>query len=1228
MRTKHPTLGDESPEVEQLRRRLEEAEETLHALRTGQVDAVVVSGPKGEQIFVLKGAEQPYRVFVETMNEGAVTLLADGTIAYSNGRFAEMVKTPLEQVIGRAFEEFVAPDHRDRWKALVACGLLGNCKEEMALLSEGGDAVWAELSLSPVQLDTTIGICLIVSDITERKRAEELRAYLAAIVDTTDDAIIGKDLDGTILSWNAGAKKLYGYAAREVMGRSIAMLVPPDRVDEAFGILQRVGRGERIESFETERIRKDGQRIHVSLTVSTVRDAEGRIDGVSTIARDITERKRMEQALRDLNENLERLVAERTAELQAILDAAPVPIWIAHDAECRRITGNVHADQTVMQVPRGGNISASASPGEAAVSYKMFRKGRELRPEDMPAQVAAATGRPVTAEEEVDLVFPDGRTVSLLLCAAPLLDVEGRVRGAVTAGADVTNLRRVERALRDSEERLDLALRASQEGVWDWNCETRAVWYSSRWKEMLGYAESEIEPHASAWERLLHPDDQLRVGAALEAFQLGQQKFEVEFRLRHKDGHYVDILSRGIPVRREAGGPVVRMVGTHFDLTERKRAEASLRLFRRLIDASNDGVQVIDPETLRFLDVNERACQDLGYSRAELLSLTVFDIDPAFDRSAQQGLDAELLKSGAVRFERVHRRKDGSTYPVELTLRNVQLDRVYGVCIVRDITERKAADEALRESMRRERFLAEILESSEQAFGTGYPDGRMGTCNRAYCELTGYSLEELQGISWRTVLTPPEWLEPEKAALAEIERTGKPVRFEKEYVRKDGRRVPVEVLAHVQRYVADKVLYYSFVTDITERKRVAEALQRSRDELEIRVQERTQELSATNAALSAQIEVRKRAETALQESEEAFRTLAELVPQLVWMCNPDGLNVYFNQRWVKYTGLTLDESYGKGWSTPFHPDDKQPAWDAWNHAVETGDTYRTECRLRRADGTYHWFLTKGEPLHDATGRIVRWFGTCTDIDDMKRTQEELDLRARELARSNAELQQFAYIASHDLQEPLRAVASFTKLLGERYRGRLDADADEFIEFAVDGARSAQRLIHDLLVYSRVGTRAAPFSPTDCEAVLEEVLADLAAAIEESGGQVTHEPLPVVDADKGQLGQVFQNLIGNALKFHGQEAPHVHVSAQRRSGAWCFSVRDNGIGIEPQHFDEIFAVFQRLHSSTEYPGTGIGLAIVKKIVERHGGRIWVESEPGKGAAFYFTVPAKKGIPHAA
>ncbi|RZN33942.1 MAG: HAMP domain-containing sensor histidine kinase [Methanosarcinales archaeon] len=238
-------------------------------------------------------------------------------------------------------------------------------------------------------------------------------------------------------------------------------------------------------------------------------------------------------------------------------------------------------------------------------------------------------------------------------------------------------------------------------------------------------------------------------------------------------------------------------------------------------------------------------------------------------------------------------------------------------------------------------------------------------------------------------------------------------------------------------------------------------------------------------------------------------------------------------------------------------------------------------------------------------------------------EEELKQTVTDLRRSNAELEQFAYVASHDLQEPLRMVSSYMQLLSRRYKGKLDSDADDFIGFAVDGAKRMQTLIQDLLVYSRVGTRGKPFEPINCEDVLEQVLSNLEVTIRDSSAVVTHDTLPTIAADDTQLVQLFQNLLSNAIKFQGKEPPHIHIAAEQKekAGEWLFVVADNGIGIAEEFFERIFVIFQRLHGRDEYSGTGIGLAISRKIVERHGGKMWVESEQGKGTTFYFTLPTR-------
>jgi light-regulated signal transduction histidine kinase (bacteriophytochrome) len=280
---------------------------------------------------------------------------------------------------------------------------------------------------------------------------------------------------------------------------------------------------------------------------------------------------------------------------------------------------------------------------------------------------------------------------------------------------------------------------------------------------------------------------------------------------------------------------------------------------------------------------------------------------------------------------------------------------------------------------------------------------------------------------------------------------------------------------------------------------------------------------------------------------------------------------------------------------------------------------RTEIELtgRRKDGSHFPIELILGPLESTEGTLTT--AAIRDITTRKKAEAHLLRNVADLNRSNEELEQFAYIAAHDLQEPLRMVASYTQLLSKRYTGKLDSDADEFISFAVDGARRMQQLIQDLLAYSHVGTKGSDMLDTSSEEALQQALINLRGAIEDSSALVTHGPLPTVLADEMQLIQLFQNLVGNAIKYHGHEAPRVHISAATiGEKKWIFSVQDNGLGIDSQYFDKIFGMFQRLHKRQEFAGTGIGLAICKKIVERHGGSITVESQLGQGSAFRFAL----------
>jgi len=372
--------------------------------------------------------------------------------------------------------------------------------------------------------------------------------------------------------------------------------------------------------------------------------------------------------------------------------------------------------------------------------------------------------------------------------------------------------------------------------------------------------------------------------------------------------------------------------------------------------------------------------------------------------------------------------------------------------------------------------------------------------------------------------------------------------------------------------------------------------------------------------LITQMQERKQAEQALRESEDRYRDLVECSQYLICTHDLQGQILSVNQEGARLLGYNKTDLVGKNIRDLLGPklDDEFATY------LDTIQKYRVakgHMQIRTAAGEYRiWEYHNTLRTEGVASPLVR--AIAHDITERKAVERTLREKTEELARSNEDLEQFAYVASHDLREPLRTVTSYVQLLARRYEGKLDADADEFIRFAVDGAVRMWNLVNDLLTYSHAGMGRNELEPTDSDAVLAQSVNDLKVAIEENGALVTHAPLPMVMADRPQLGQLFRNLIGNAIKFRGNEPPRIHISASRNGNGWTFSVEDNGIGIAPEYSERIFVVFQRLHSREEYAGTGVGLAVCKKIVERHGGRIWVKSDVGKGSAFYFILPAVK------
>jgi PAS domain S-box-containing protein len=514
------------------------------------------------------------------------------------------------------------------------------------------------------------------------------------------------------------------------------------------------------------------------------------------------------------------------------------------------------------------------------------------------------------------------------------------------------------------------------------------------------------------------------------------------------------------------------------------------------------------------------------------------------------------------------RRKDGGEFPIEIMLSPLQgTDGILVTAAIRDITKR-------RESEARYRGL---LEAAPDAMVVVNQGGEIVLLNVQAEKQFGYSRDELVGQQVKSII-PQGFAErliadgTRTATEALAQHIGTGIQLVGQ--RKDGSEFPIEIMLSPLEST-DGILITAAIRNITKRR----------------------------------------------ESEARYRGLLEAAPDAMVVVNQGGEIVLLNVQAEKQFGYRRDELLGQqvtnlipaGFAERLIADGTRTAAEALGQRIGTG----IELKGRRKDGSEFPIEIMLSPLESTDGILVT--AAIRNITKRKQGEAELLGKIAELDRSNAELNHFAYLASHDLQEPLRMVTSYTQLLARRYLGKMGSDADEFIAFAVDGANRMQMLIGDLLTYSRVESRGTLLLDCSSEEALDRALKNLGGTIRESGALVTHGPLPRVLADKAQLVQLFQNLIDNAIKYRSDDIPQVRVSAvQNGDGRWVFSVTDNGLGIESQHFEKIFDVFQRLHNRGKFTGTGIGLSICRKIAERHGGRILVESQPGHGSAFHFSL----------
>ncbi|MGB9200408.1 PAS domain S-box protein [Methanobacterium sp.] len=898
------------------------------------------------------------------------------------------------------------------------------------------------------------------------------------------------------------------------------------------------------------------------------------------------------------------------------------------------------------------------------------------------------TDQPIKYEKEY--IRKDGTRVPIELLVHLVKNEDGTPKYYYSFITDITERKKAEDEQNKLSKQLQLALDAANMGWWHYDPITDISTYDNRYKEIFGVLGSK-SPNEEIL-KLLHPDDLPGVWANVEEAldPVNPRKYYAEYRIyRNNEIHWIE--AHGIATFEGYGNKkhAVSLVGTVNDITERKRSEK----YRQ-----------------KLLEKEQQLTEELTTSNKELQSTT-----------------EEL-------------------YKLNEKLQNYS------------------------------KMLSTIYELNPDAIVlTTLSESKIIDCNQEYLNQIGYTREETIGhtsleLNLLSSNTRKDYIDKTRG-------NNKVSHYELKVRRKDGSLIDVFYSAR-QITVNNEQVILNIGHDITKRKQNEE----QRQKLLENEQQLTEELQVINNELIHQGDELLKINKELEMSEDRFHTLADNIPNLVWMAQANGEIFWYNQQWYDYTGTTLEEMQIWGWQKVHHQDYVDSVTEEWSKKIKEGKPYENILPLKGKDGNYRWFLTRMIPIKNGKNELIRWFGTNTDIteykiaeekiqqqadlisqsfdalivgqlnggieswnhgaeelygyteseavgkpiyellntsfplqwskisekienggiwegevkhrakngqtvivssriqniilndgstklletnrditkrkrseehiiklleeeqqlteelsatnEELQATSEELQSSNEELMRvqnnlreminklkiSNKELEQFAYVASHDLQEPLRMVSSFTQLLERRYKTQLDTDADDYIGFVVEGAKRMKDLIDDLLEFSRLNTEGREFEPILMELNLDDVLRNLKASIKEHNAQITHEPLPCIKGDPVQINQLLQNLIGNAIKFHGDKPPQIHISAQNMGNEWIFSIKDNGIGIDLRHQEQIFNIFKRLHTREEYEGTGIGLSICKRIVERHSGHIWLESEPGKGSTFFFNIPS--------
>lgn len=919
----------------------------------------------------------------------------------------------------------------------------------------------------------------------------------------------------------------------------------------------------------------------------------------------IEELQKEHQSHLDKNELLAKDHDHLRYSQNALLNILSAGVWIT-DTEGNVTQKNAAADSL------WGNLSFSNDycVGFSRLKAQYADSGEYLKPEDCPVTRVLSSGKPVLGEI-LNIEQFDGKQGTIISSAAPIINQEGKMDGAVVVVKDITKQRQLDHQLQSiiEFEPSGLAVIAGHDLIYKVA--------NPAYKALM--SDQNIDPVGKSWQEVWQSGDSSKIKALIQrVFETGDTISASQSRRRSSNGKTKYYSFNLAPLSWE-GEPAVLIVvwETTTLVRSKQRAESAARKAAQLaaeleaiFNEISDAVIFYDAQGMP-MRANKAAIQSygldpVGKTRDELQRILSIRLKEGNVQDLEKLPSSRALAGEVIHDERLILTKlNGVEVHILVSavpLRDEQGEVTGAVLSWRDITEMEMAirvrEQLLLDNQRQRDLLARLITEAPAAisFLTG-PEHRYSLTNEKFEQIT-QDIGNVIGLRFVDVF--PEAASVLVPIMDQVFESGKTYSS-------------IDMGIPFKKGESIETRYFSFsLTPVEDRQREIEGIMLMMFE--------TTEAVVIRQRLEAERDK-------LQKSEERFRQLADAMPQLVFTATPQGDIDYVNERSIEFDGIRKGEDGIWIITHVFHPDDYEGTIEAWDEAMRTGDNYQYEHRIRMASGRYRWHLSRAVPVHNQNREIVMWYGTSTNIDAQKQVERNLEEYARKLKRSNEELENFAFIASHDLQEPLRKIKSFGDRVVKKLGQEVDQETQDFLVRMVDASKRMQEMIQALLNLSRINTRGNPFDKVDLNKVVAEVVSDLDGRLRESNGQVVVGELPVIQADLVQIRQLFQNLIGNAIKYHKPGIPPVvnivseseECEASIKRKCVKISIEDNGIGFEQEHAERIFQPFQRLVGRSEYEGTGIGLTICEKIVERHGGRIVAKSQPNQGSKFTIVLP---------